>query len=161
MPLCSLFVLFFRSWEDTHVKNNISSCLQSGEVTDHDISDLFTIQLEPYIFLAQNCVRLEHDFFKTQLLDYLSQISRPFTTPSCSVSCSYHARFNHSKVKCWIIWHVIYYMGATELKPSIPGCQTLVWPRASSPHCFRHGWEWGPFAFIIFSLFMSYGSLPN
>ena len=30
-------------------------------VTDHDFSDFFTIQLDSYIFLDQNCIRLEHD----------------------------------------------------------------------------------------------------
>ena len=30
-------------------------------VTDHDFSDFFTIQLDSYIFLDQNCIRLEPD----------------------------------------------------------------------------------------------------
>ena len=50
-------------------------------VTDHCPSNLFTIQLGPYIYLAQNCIRLEPDPLRAHPLDYLSQILRPFTTP--------------------------------------------------------------------------------
>ena len=42
-------------------------------VMNHDPSYLFTIQLSSYIFLAQNCTRLELAF-----LNYLSRILKPF-----------------------------------------------------------------------------------
>ena len=51
-------------------------------VTDHGPCDLFTIQLfVPYIFLTQNCIKLEPGYFRAQPLDYPSQILRSFTAP--------------------------------------------------------------------------------
>ena len=49
-------------------------------VTDHDSNRIFTIQLGSYIFLAQNCIKLELDPFRARLLNYRSQILRPCTT---------------------------------------------------------------------------------
>ena len=56
--------------------------LYLGVVTDHGPCDLFTIQLFiPYIFLTQNCIKLEPGYFRAQPLDYPSQILRSFTAP--------------------------------------------------------------------------------
>ena len=38
---------------------------------DHNSNDLFTIQLDFYIFLVYNYKRLESDLFLAQHLDYL------------------------------------------------------------------------------------------
>jgi len=46
---------------------------------DYDHNTFFTIQFDPYIFLAENCIELGP--FRTRLSDYLSYILRPaFTT---------------------------------------------------------------------------------
>jgi len=55
--------------------------LHVGVVTDHGSSGLFIIQLGPYTFLIQYCIRLEPGPFRASPLDYRSQISRPSTTP--------------------------------------------------------------------------------
>jgi len=45
----------------------------------HDPSGLFTILPGPYAILAQNCIGLESGPFRARPLNYLSQISKPFT----------------------------------------------------------------------------------
>ena len=70
---------------------------------NHGSNGFFTIQFYLYTFLAQNYIGLESDPFKTWSVNYLSQISRSFTTPShdgasgriypnaCnSITCSYY-----------------------------------------------------------------------
>jgi len=51
-----------------------------GVVMGQGPSGLFTILLGPYTFLAQNCIGLEPGPFRAWSLNYLSHISRPFTT---------------------------------------------------------------------------------
>jgi len=53
-----------------------------GVVMGHGPSGLFTAQLGPYIFLSQNCIRLESGPFRARPLDNRSQILRSFTTPT-------------------------------------------------------------------------------
>ena len=45
--------------------------LQLGVVMDYDPSDLglLTIQIDPYIILAQNCIRLEPGSFRIRRVD--------------------------------------------------------------------------------------------
>lgn len=40
---------------------------QLGMVADYNPRALFTIQFNPYIYLAQNCIRLEPGLFKAAL----------------------------------------------------------------------------------------------
>ena len=53
-----------------------------GVVMGHGPSGLFTAQLGPYIFLAQNCIRLESGLFKARSLNFIVQNVGPFTTPT-------------------------------------------------------------------------------
>ena len=47
----------------------------------YSCSGLFTIQIVPYIFLAQNYIKLKHGLFKARSLNNLGQNLRLFTTP--------------------------------------------------------------------------------
>ena len=49
-------------------------------VMGYDPSSLFTIQVDLYIFLAQNYIILELGPFKTRLLDFVGQILKSFAS---------------------------------------------------------------------------------
>ena len=48
---------------------------------DHGPNGRFSIQLNYYIFLAQNYIKLQSDLFRIRFLNYLSQILKPFLLP--------------------------------------------------------------------------------
>jgi len=62
-------------------KQCICSFICSLHCGRYSCSGLFTIQIVPYIFLAQNHIELKHGLFKARSLNNLGQNLRLFTTP--------------------------------------------------------------------------------
>ena len=57
----------YTSW----LRWNPCNLLQRPAIWDHDSSALFTIWLGPFLYLAQNSIKLESDSFRGPFLDYL------------------------------------------------------------------------------------------